>query len=418
MHGIKVSLSTLIKYLIYIYIFIITTNVSTGTMPVKIIRVVLAGALALYLIRLKGFRFNFYFIWATIFLLYNVVMIQFAYDKNVANKYTMTLMYILIINMGICLFMMKYDIIEGMIKVFIISTIAEAIITFGRYGLLVFLNTRRTEEGSANMLGFYAAMAFVMSFIMYTKAKGKKQRYLFAFSGFLCILSALLSASRKAIIFAVVPLVVYWILGSKNPLKTVRNVIVAVVVVGIGYYALMHIPFVYNLLGVRIESMLAGFLGGPADSSTATRLRLIEAGMGWFKEKPLFGHGLANYAAMNWAFRGSIYYAHNNYVELLVDCGLVGTLIYYWIYAQIIGKTVKNKNINNKAKGIIIGIAICFLIGDYGMVSYNFAIFQLILMCLFMVAIGKAPSLSSFHIVKDKTDKSALRKRQRGVLYE
>lgn len=418
MQGIRISLNTLIKYLIYMYIFIITTNVSTGTTPVKIIRVVLAGVLILYFIRLKGFRLNSYIIWSTIFILYNVIMIQFSYDKNSATKYTMTLLYILVINMGICLFIMKNDIIEGMIKAFIISTIAEAIITFSKYGLLVFLNTRRTDEGSANMLGFYAAMAFVLSFMMYKKMKGEKQRYIFAFSGFVCIMSAMLSASRKAIIFVAVPLVIYWILGTKNPLKTIRNIIFAVVTVGIGYYVIMRIPFVYNLLGIRVESMLAGFFGGATDSSTATRLRLIEAGMSWFKQKPWFGYGLANYAAMNWAIRGSIYYAHNNYVELLVDCGLVGTLIYYWIYARIVERTINNKNISKKVKGIIIGIAICFLIGDYGMVSYNFAIFQLMLMCLFMVAIGKSPSLSSSFLANDTTDKSVLRKSQKGVLYE
>ena len=401
MYSYKISLSTLIKYLIYLYIFIIVTNVNTGTIPVKIIRVVLAAVLIFNILKSNGFKLNAYISWAIIFLLYNIMMIQFSSYKNYAFEYTMTLLYILVINIGICSYMMKHDIVEGMIKVFIFSTIVEAIITFGQYGLLVFLNTRRTDEGSANTLGFYAAMGVILSLLMYKRGRGRNQRHLFVFSSFICIAIALFSASRKAIVYVVVPLVVYWILSSKNPITTFRNVVIAVTVVGVGYYALMKIPFAYKLLGSRVESMVAGFLGRATDSSTSTRLRLIEAGMTWFRQKPWFGYGLANYSAMNWAIRGSIYYAHNNYVELLVDCGLIGTLIYYWIYIHIIYKAALNKDINRKARGYIIGIMTCFLIGDYGMVSYNFAIFQLMLMCLFMVTTGRAFVLST--ITKNRT---------------
>lgn len=390
MHKYKISLSTLIKYLIYLYIFILVTSVSTGTMPVKVIRVVLTAALVFYILRSKAFKFNFYITWAVVFLLYNVVMTQFASYKNYAVEYTATLLYILIINIGVCFFMMKHDAMVGMIKAFIFSTIVEAATTFGRNGLMVFLTARRTDEGSANTLGFYAAMAFILSLILFRKFKGKNQRYIYGIACFLCAMIALLSASRKAIIYAVVPLVVYWIFSSKNPIKSFRNTIIALATVVIGYYALMHIPFIYNLLGQRVQSMVAGFLGGATDASTSTRLRLIEAGMLWFRQEPWFGYGLANYSAMNWAIRGSIYYAHNNYVELLVDCGIMGTIIYYWLYINIILIAVKNKLMDRKVKGFIIGIVLSYIIGDYGMVSYNFAIFQLILMCLYVFALGRS----------------------------
>lgn len=48
-------------------------------------------------------------------------------------------------------------------------------------------------------------------------------------------------------------------------------------------------------------------------------------------------------------------YAHNNYVELLVDLGLVGTVAYYYIYVSALIKGIKLKKESNYP---IYGVAI------------------------------------------------------------
>ncbi len=385
MKSIRIKASTLIAMLINLYIFIITTSVNTGTLPVKIVRVVLALALFFYIFQSGGLKINSYVIWAILFLAYNVVMIRYAAYRSYAREYTRSLFFVLIINIGFCLFIRNHNITEGMIKTFLFSTIVKAALTFGQNGLLIFMTTRKTDEGSANLLGFYSAMAFVLCLIMRDKTKDK----LYTIVCFFCLLISFLTASRKVLVYIFVPLMFYWILSSNNPIKTLRNTVLAAIVLGSAFYALMHIDFAYRLLGSRIESMINGFLGLNTDSSTSTRLRLIRAGMAWFKERPWFGYGVANFSALNWVFRGSVYYAHNNYVELLVDCGIIGTAIYYWLYLHLIVRTVKSRDLERKSKSIVIGLLACFIIGDWGMVSYNLAIFQLLLMNLYMVATNR-----------------------------
>lgn len=388
----KLTFSSLVSLLIYLYIFIVMTNVSTGAPAVKVIRVVLAAMLALYALRSRKIWFSKYIKWALVFQAYNVVTTQFALNKSYAVSYTATLFYVLIINAGICIFMAKHDITDGMMKAFIFSTIVEAFLTFSQYGLLVFMDTRRTEEGSANTLGFYAAMAFIFGLIMYKKKERKNQKYFYLAASVLCLAVSLLTASRKVLVYIFIPLVVYWISNSKNPAKTFRNIVLAAAVVGLSYYAMMHVEFAYNLIGRRIQSMISGFMGEATDSSTSTRLRLISNGLAWFRIKPWFGYGLSNFSAMNLMYNGSVYYAHNNYVELLVDCGIVGTILYYFIYVLIFSETAKNKTLHRNAKSMLIGLLVCFLVGDYGMVSYNHAIFQLILMNLFVLSVSAANS--------------------------
>ena len=63
-------------------------------------------------------------------------------------------------------------------------------------------------------------------------------------------------------------------------------------------------------------------------------------------------------------------YAHNNYIELLVNYGLIGTIIYYIVFVMIL---VKSCIIwLNKIPEVIISIALIavILITDYGLVSY------------------------------------------------
>ena len=387
MQGYKLSLSTSLKYLIYLYIFIIVISRSTGTTAVRAIRVLLMLFYIVYIIKNK-LRLSGYMKWAIVFLLYNAAMIPFALYRNEAKSYTGTLAYVLVANIIIYTYLKDHNIILGMANVFIASTIFKALTTFGRYGILVFLTSRRTDEGSANTLAFYASMSFIFCIILQRAYYKRSIQYLYIIAAAVCLLVTVLCGSRKSVVFIFVPLVVYLILSSRNPIKTFRNILIAAAsAVGL-YFALLKVPFIYRILGSRVESMINGFMGNSTDASTATRLRLIDAGIDWFIQRPWFGYGMNGYGALNWNIRRSIYYSHNNYIELLVNCGIIGTCIYYSIYINILRHIARNNGLGRKASAILTGIIMCFFISDYGMVSYNFVLYQLILMCVYMVAAG------------------------------
>ena len=64
------------------------------------------------------------------------------------------------------------------------------------------------------------------------------------------------------------------------------------------------------------------------DESVAIRQNLVEVGLDLFKEHPVLGHGLGAFGRVS----GYGMFAHNNYVEVAINGGIVGLLLYYAVH--------------------------------------------------------------------------------------
>ncbi len=97
----------------------------------------------------------------------------------------------------------------------------------------------------------------------------------------------ILSSSRKSnfMLFDTISNDFYVFDNRDNIVKNASKIIIVLLIGFVGYYALLHVPFLYSMAGHRIESMVAGLFGTDAavDSSTSTRLNLIQWGIEWFK---------------------------------------------------------------------------------------------------------------------------------------
>ena len=85
--------------------------------------------------------------------------------------------------------------------------------------------------------------------------------------------------------------------------------------------------------------------------------------------------------------RSTEVYAHNNYIELLVDVGIVGIVIYYYIYLYIIFIFIKNRKNDSVFQIIMFGILISFIVNEYGMVTY-YGKFQQLMLALTWVSMN------------------------------
>jgi O-antigen ligase len=152
----------------------------------------------------------------------------------------------------------------------------------------------------------------------------------------------------------------------------------------------MKIPTLYDILGNRIETMINGLSGeGDVDASTSLRLKMINWGLEWFQEKPWMGYGLNAYKTLlgtkNTSFGTAGVYAHNNYIELMVDIGIIGVIIYYYIYVYMIGKSFRNIKNRNAALIFAFGILIACIINEYGHVVYYDKFEQLLLILIYII---------------------------------
>ena len=121
---------------------------------------------------------------------------------------------------------------------------------------------------------------------------------------------------------------------------------------------------------------------GEVDSSAQLRDEYIIDAIRAWREKPLLGHGLNCYRTVNKVKLGM--YAHNNYVELLADLGIVGTAIYYSAYAYCLTRLLKVKQ-KSSMIWLFLVFGCIFLVMDYGHVSYNSFLNEILLMLMYSI---------------------------------
>ena len=103
----KLTISKAMEYVMYLYLFVVIVSGSTGTFAVKVVRLLIAAVLVLYLIFGRSLRFNIssYVVWSTVFFLYCVITCTYAFARNDSISSTITLFYIVVVNFGIYQFL-------------------------------------------------------------------------------------------------------------------------------------------------------------------------------------------------------------------------------------------------------------------------------------------------------------------------
>ena len=100
------------------------------------------------------------------------------------------------------------------------------------------------------------------------------------------------------------------------------------------------------------------------------RMSLAQLGIQLFQQHPIIGIGIDNPRLYTYGVVGETYYLHNNFVEILSSGGVIGAVLYYWIYVRLIISYIKRRNFDDPQYCFCLVLLILLLIMDYGMVSY------------------------------------------------
>lgn len=181
-----------------------------------------------------------------------------------------------------------------------------------------------------------------------------------------------MTGSRKGIIMSSLTIVLYYIL--KTPKRTIKNILMSIFILCFIYILIMKNSILYEIIGWRIEGMLALITSNSQnmDSSANIRMMYIKIGIDAFKKSPLLGYGVGNYHLINIINTGHDTYSHNNFIELLVGTGIIGFVAYYWIYFYLIYKFLKKLNIKkiNLLSNVVFSNFILLFIMHFGFVAY------------------------------------------------
>lgn len=171
--------------------------------------------------------------------------------------------------------------------------------------------------GNENTFGMVFSRAALVSYA-YLISK-KKMFYMIPIAFFTFF--AFSSGSRKAILLIVLGIVAVSIFqfGFRN----VWKLLLSLGAITLALYFVLKLPFMSASAGRLFDS-----LDGVKDASQLVRERMIQDGWNLFKNRPILGYGISNFAV----FYGT--YSHNNIIEILVSLGSVGFILYYSIHIR------------------------------------------------------------------------------------
>lgn len=241
---------------------------------------------------------------------------------------------------------------------------------------------------NSNNIGMTTCFALFFGYIVYFHDSKFWKQFLFLIIGVGMFILILLSGSRKCMIMLPIP-ILYFLYKKNIKYFLISIPAGAAIIIGL-YYLIMNVPLLYSVMGYRMEDMFNIISGNTTGTEDISRALLAEYGIQWFKERPLFGYGLNAFRELSnqtAIFAGRNFYAHNNYIELLVDVGLVGTLLYYSFVIYVF------KNIH-KQKGFLLNWTKIFLILilflGVGMVFYYNGMMNFIIaICFAIIELNK-----------------------------
>jgi O-antigen ligase len=211
-----------------------------------------------------------------------------------------------------------------------------------------------------NVVGVEAAFAAILSLYLMEKSN-RKLIYVVLFFVFLIVV--VFSGSRKALLGLILGLFIIVFLRSNISIfRKIFGLIFLILFIYVFYLIMTSFEPIYDVMGRRLETLFNVFLG----TESSVRTSMIDIGLSLFGEKPWIGHGQSQYSYIS----GFQTYSHNNYIEFLVNFGIIGFCLYYSVYVISFYRLIKiAKSHKNGIYFLSMLIVILFL--ETGSITYQ-----------------------------------------------
>ncbi|MEK4751964.1 O-antigen ligase family protein [Priestia sp. FSL R5-0597] len=379
----SININSLLGINIYLYLMSYVLFFESGE-----VRIVYDGLLLLliilgttYILLQKRVILSPFFIASLVYGI--ILLVSYLYTPSpVSGKYGLTYY-------GICLVIIfiltnyidcRYKIYQ-LIKLFVWAGVAISLKTFNYYGFGMFTmasnytgSTRTAfriggDIGNSNNIGMYCMFATVFAIYLISEQKVKIKGIYIA-ACLLCTTVGLLTGSKKAIIILFVGTAILFITKKGNSIgKKVLMVFIAICVLSLIYWAIMKFPF-FTTIKLRIEEFLKLFSDESSSSDDYARFYMFEKGMDAFRNHPFIGNGV--YSSQY--YFGA--YSHNNYIEILMNTGIIGFIGFYAIYFMHCLKIINGSIKFSEFRSLVYSCLLLILMLGSGFVYYFSVYFQ------------------------------------------
>ena len=301
-------------------------------------------------------------IWSIIYVIAILVNILYSKFTNVSVSFLRsTVTHLFIALVFVCSIKNKEDFLFVLKAFMYIGLIAALFVLFRERSTLLSSPLGIETFGGGNIPFTYILIPASVS-CLYLIIEDRKNFY-YAVLAFLLLIS-LLTTSRKAILLPLVFFVLYSMFHFRKSIsKAIGFVLLGGVLLGFVYVAFIRQWNLSTMAVDRLSSMVDYAMEGEGDESLLIREGLIQRGLDYILERPIWGYGMGTYSDVT----GSIVYSHNNYIETLFGGGIVMLVIYYSIYLICIFRLWKRAD---SVSMFLLSVCLVYLLSDYGTISY------------------------------------------------
>lgn len=324
-----------------------------------------------------------YIVWMTSFLSFCLLSVVWAIDVKVALYVFKNIIPILSTSVLMMILIRSKSDIYTLFRIFYLCSLFLCLY------VIIFTDSSSFEgrgEGlfdgwNLNSIAVDLIFGLFSGFIYNRKYGNSKSWLVLALAAILGLYVLMMSGSRRALLMlGTVVLLSFWFLFK---MKLIYRIVI-IIFISFASVATMFSDAFYASMGARVEEM-NNILQGSKSGDTS-RLFLFLYGIEWFLENPYWGYGincfrvLSNQTEM---FAGKNFYAHNNYIELLVGVGILGFIVYYYSLVRLFIYSCISKNYFGK---IAIVLLLTIFLSDFFSVGYYLFDSQyFIVMCYIMI---------------------------------
>lgn len=320
-------------------------------------------------------KFTYYHSYILIFGIFCLVSSLWAQSPELSISKGIDIIETLIIMMVVSICFRQKDSVDSIMKAVMWGYYTVILYEIAFYGWDYFVmamkeSTRVTSEFlNSNTLGMCASFAIIINLYLILSKKISIWSAILIFGGAVIVFA---SESRKALVSLVFGVFLYLMIRSfrkdQKTLPLLRFLIALPILIFIGYQ-IIQLPMLSGMMD-RVEGLLNIFTGGAVEKSAMIRMSLMQLGMTLFKQHPILGVGIDNPRLFTYGVAGQSFYLHNNFIEMLSSGGIIGFIVYYWIYVKLLASYIKRRNFDDPQFCICLVLLILTLIMDFGMVSY------------------------------------------------
>ena len=326
-----------------VFYIICSTAFSYGVLkPLNTISLYLFFAVSIFCILARGaFRLNFVVV---SLVLYGMIMaLGMFYTPAPDSQATKILYYyITMAVLAVCVVQYIREIkdVETIMFAYMLAGLAMAIYVYALYGssLLEILQANAEEEAqyigrfgkeltNVNTISLCTAVSAIIGvyYLIFSRTSVWKT-VLSAVTVVFCFVISMAAASKKSLILIVVcffAMFLYNALGSRRIFKHLLGLIFTLAVIFGLIYLIMNHPM-FSGIAARFEDLFDFMKGEGGTGSEKKRFEFVQRGLQVFWDHIFFGSGTSS------SFFYFATYSHNNFVEVLMNSGLVGFGVFYF----------------------------------------------------------------------------------------